>query len=295
MAGAAEPDPAPRQDWEVNLGGRFIYTTGYTTWNNQAVLGLPQCPLGAHLARRGQPVTEVFVDAVFRQRLVLQGTMGIGPIYDGAFLDKDYAADDRQNLISSTRSGDGEGLLYFNMDVGFRMLSWMQPHSYVPGYLQAFGGYQFWIEYYEASGAHGTVTISVRRGGHRGDVHVSELPARGGDPGAGVPGAGAPAARGLPALDPVRSPRQAPVARRPAAGSQLQGLGGRGHGYQLEGALLYDLGNRFSVEAGYRYWRIESGDGTVKARTTSSGDVKAKLNEIIIERYGPWAGMSYRF
>lgn len=296
IAGAAEPDPAPRQDWEVNLGGRFIYTTGYTTWNNQAASGSPN--VLSELTWRGvdSPVTEIFVDAIFRDRLVLQGTMGIGPIYDGAFLDKDYAADDRQNLISSTRSrATGEGLLYFNMDVGFRMLSWMQPHSYVPGYLQAFGGYQFWIEYYEASGAQGTVNIpsdevvveetftfqSFRLGAETRVPVYRGLALR-------LRGVFLPWTRSdLRDEHPFRTDLQ----QDPSFKASAEG----GIGYQLEGALLYALGNRFSVEAGYRYWRIESGDGTIKARTTSSGDVKAKLNEIIIERYGPWAGMSYRF
>jgi hypothetical protein len=296
VVGAAEPAAGPRPDWEVNLGGRLIYTTGYTTWNNQAASGSPN--VLSELTWRGvdSPVTEVNVDAVFRQRLVLQGTMGIGPIYDGAFLDKDYGADDRQNLVSSTRSrATGEGLFYFNMDVGFRMLSWAQPHSYVPGYIQAFGGYQFWIEYYEASGAQGTFNISsdevvveetftfqsFRLGAETRLPVYQGLALR-------LRGVFLPWTRtDLRDKHPLRSDLQ----QDPSFKASAEG----GLGYQLEGALLYDLANRFSVEAGYRYWRIESGDGTIKARTTTSGDLKSKLNEIIIERYGPWVGMSYRF
>lgn len=295
VAGAAEPDPSPRPPWEVTLGGRFIYTTGYTTWNNQAASGSPN--VLSELTWRGvdSPVTEVNVDAVFRERLVLQGTLGIGPIIGGTFIDNDYAGDDRTNRFSSTRSdATGEALIYFTADVGYRMVSWTQPHSHVLGYVQAFAGYQFWIEYYEASGANGTVSIpddevvveetftfqSIRLGAEARVPLYRGLAVR-------LRGVYLPWTRSdMRDKHPLRNDLE----QDPSFKASAEG----GIGYQLEGALQYDLGNRFSVEAGYRYWRIESGDGTLKARTTS-GDVKSKLNEIIIERYGPWAGVTYRF
>jgi Protochlamydia outer membrane protein len=294
VASAAELEPAP-SPWEVTLGGRFIYTTGYTTWNNQAASGSPN--VLSELTWRGvdSPVTEVHAEAVFRQRLVLQGTLGIGPIIGGTFIDNDYAADDRQNRFSSTRSdATGEVLIYFTVDVGVRLVSWAQPHSRVIGYVQAFTGFQFWTEYYEASGANGTVSIpddvvvveetftfqSIRLGAEAMVPVYRGLALR-------LRGVYLPWTRSeLRDKHPLRSDlEQDPSFKATAEG---------GTGYQLEGALLYDLGNRFSVEAGYRYWRIESGDGTLKARTTS-GDIKSKLNEIIIERYGPWVGVTYRF
>lgn len=295
VAGAAEPNQPSPSPWEVTLGGRFIYATGYTTWNTQAASGSPN--VLSELTWRGvdSPVTEVHAEAIWRQRLVLQGALGVGPIGDGAFIDNDYGADDRQNRFSSTRSRvTGDALVYFNVDVGYRLLSWKQPQSRVLGYIDAFAGYQFWIEYYEASGATGTSSISSD------DVVVEEtftfqsirLGAE----------AKVPLYRGLALrlrgvyLPWTRSdlrdnhPLRGDLEQDPSFKASAEG----GQGYQLEGALLYDLGNRFSVEVGYRYWRIESGDGTFTARTTS-GDVKSKLNEIIIERYGPWAGVTYRF
>jgi hypothetical protein len=295
VVGAAEPEQSSQSPWEVKLGGRLVYASGYTTWNTQAPSGSPN--VLSELTWRGvdSVVTEVHAEAVFRQQLVLQGTLGVGPIIGGAFIDNDFAGDNRQNRISSTRSDvTGESLVYFNMDVGYRLLKWAQPHSYVQGYLQAFVGYQLWIEYYEASGANGTVSIpddvvvveetftfqSIRLGAEAKVPLYKGLALR-------LRGVYLPWTRSdLRDNHPLRGDLE----QDPSFKASAEG----GHGYQLEGAVQYDLGNRFAIEVGYRYWRIESGDGTLTARTTS-GDVKSKLNEIIIERYGPWAGMSYRF
>lgn len=295
VAGAADPEPSPPAPWEVTLGGRFVYASGYTTWNTQAPSGSPN--VLSELTWRGVDslVTEIHADAVFRDRLVLQGTLGVGPIIGGAFLDSDFAGDDRQNRFSHTRSDvTGETLIYSNLDVGFRLVSWTQPHSPVLGYLQAFTGYQFWIEYYEASGANGTLSIpddvvvveetftfqSIRLGAEAKVPLYKGLALR-------LRGVYLPWTRSdLRDNHPLRGDLQ----QNPSFKAKAEG----GMGYQLEGAVLYDLGNRFSVEAGFRYWKINSGDGTLTARTTS-GDSKSKLNEILIERYGPWAGLSYRF
>jgi hypothetical protein len=291
VAPAEEPDRSP---WDVTLGGRLAYASGYTTWNLAAPSGSPN--VLSELTWRGvdSVVTEVYAQAVWK-RLVLQGALGIGPIIGGAFIDNDYAADDRQDRISSTRSSVTDSfLLYFDVDVGFRLFSWRQPKSYVPGFLDGFVGYQLWTEYYEAKGATGTTAVassavvvqetflfqSIRLGAQAQVPLYRGLALR-------LRGAYLPYTwSDLWDNHPLRTDLQ----QDPSFHASADG----GSGYQLEGAFVYDLGNRFSIEAGYRYWRIESGSGTVTAYTVS-GNVSSRLNEIIIERYGPWVGMAYRF
>jgi hypothetical protein len=50
-----------------------------------------------------------------------------------------------------------------------------------------------------------------------------------------------------------------------------------------------------SAEAGFRYWRFDSGEGDVTVRTTGGATGRARLNEAITERYGPYLGVSWRF
>ena len=63
---------------------------------------------------------------------------------------------------------------------------------------------------------------------------------------------------------------------------------------QLDGALTYAICKGLSIEAGYQYWRLNSGGGHTFVRALD-GTTELKLNEIIVERYGPYFGLQYRF
>jgi hypothetical protein len=67
-----------------------------------------------------------------------------------------------------------------------------------------------------------------------------------------------------------------------------------GLGVQAEGGLMYRVWRGLSVEVGFRYWRVKSGEGTSTARTPA-GDVEGRLFENRTERYGPYVGVKYRF
>ena len=49
-----------------------------------------------------------------------------------------------------------------------------------------------------------------------------------------------------------------------------------------------------SIEGGYQFWRIDSGEGD-KFTHALTGTTKDTLNEIIVERGGPYLGLRYRF
>src|SRR2546421_314574 len=67
-----------------------------------------------------------------------------------------------------------------------------------------------------------------------------------------------------------------------------------GLGVQADGGLTYQVWRGLSVEVGYQYWRVKSGEGTETASFTS-GDVDTRLLENRTERYGPYVGVQYRF
>src|SRR5207249_2159328 len=92
--------------------------------------------------------------------LVLLGAFGGGFIRDGVLNDDDFLGNDRQGRFSHTRSSvGGDGLFYGSVDLGFRAFSWTATGG-LPGYVDAFAGFQYWQENYDAFGATGTFGIS---------------------------------------------------------------------------------------------------------------------------------------
>jgi hypothetical protein len=52
--------------------------------------------------------------------------------------------------------------------------------------------------------------------------------------------------------------------------------------------------NGLSIDAGYRFWRIDSGSGT-DTTFGVAGTSRNRLGEIIIERGGPYLGVTFRY
>jgi hypothetical protein len=67
-----------------------------------------------------------------------------------------------------------------------------------------------------------------------------------------------------------------------------------GFGVQLDAGLSYTVWKGLSIDAGYQFWRIDSGSGT-KTTFGVAGTSRDRLGEIIIERGGPYFGVSYRY
>jgi hypothetical protein len=74
------------------------------------------------------------------------GYAGIG---GGRLTDDDYGSNGGQKLFSSTNSNlSGDSMWYLNADGGFRVLEYPNHR----GWLEAFGGFQYWYTKYEATG-----------------------------------------------------------------------------------------------------------------------------------------------
>jgi hypothetical protein len=300
-AWAQPPTIAP--DFSLTVGTRLWLTSGYAD-EQTSIPGIN--PL-SDLRWRGTDgiVSELFVDAVWK-RLVVRSTLGLGAVLDGAFIDEDFAANNRNNRFSVTRSSvEGDDILNVSGDIGVRTLRWSAADGR-PGFLDLLVGYQYWRESYEAFGATGVgfvsfnppVTIdavvpsdvkvitqdfiwqSIRVGGR---VNIP-LPARFG-------------LRGEAMFIPwtsfeLRDVHQLRTDLRQDPSFVQTGTGG--FGYELEGALTYTIWRTLAVEAGFRYWKLESGDGDAKARTVN-GTVNFKFEGATTERYGPFIGLQYRF
>ena len=276
-------------DVSLAVGGRVWVTSGY---------GTHSIPL-SDLRWRGvdSVVSEVNLDVVWN-RFVVMGSMGGGGISQGVLIDEDFNNRDHDARTSRTRSDvDDTGLFYVNADLGFRALRWGAREQ--PGFIDALGGYQYWHETYVAFGATSAFPAAVPTISSTAKVitqdyywHSLRLGGR-----AQVPlfGGLSLKARALllpwsySILDDVHH-RRGDFRQDPS----LHGEAAGGLGVQADAGLTFRVWRGLSVEVGYQYWRVKSGEGTETARFTS-GDVETRLLENRTERHGPYVGVQYRF
>jgi hypothetical protein len=246
-------------------------------------------------------VTEVYGEVGWKRWLLL-GNLGWGKIDDGVLIDDDFLSNDRQGRFSHTRSiVKDEGLFYVNVDLGGRIATWdkslfeqRSSGEGAGGYVDLFVGYQYWHERYVAFGATGTSAISsstkvitqdyrwdsVRLGLRAGIPLISRFDFKG-------------AIIGLPwswyHLEDVHHLRT-DLRQTPSFSAESH----EGSGFGLDGAFSHRIWRGLSIEAGYRYWRIDSGEGD-KFTHALTGTTRAKLNNTRFERYGPHFAFEYRW
>jgi hypothetical protein len=274
-------------DLNVTLGGRVWVTSGYSS-RASAAGGID--PL-SELRWRGVDaiVPEVDVDLLWG-RFVVLASIGGGVIGDGTLVDEDFAPAGR------TRSAvDDSHLFYISTDVGGRVFDWTMPEATARGYVDLLLGFQYWQERYVAYGATGfpaTVATGVRAIANDYHWRSLRLGAR----------TQVPLYRGLSlnlrgyvipwtslVIEDVHYLRS-DLRRDPSFRDEADG----GLGWQADGALSYAVTDRLSIDLGFRYWLLESGEGEEEAFTTT-GVVRQELSEARTERYGPFFGVRWRF
>ena len=284
--------PAPSQT-PVTIGARVWGTTGHSSLS----IGTRTIDTLSELRWRGidSVVGEINVEAQFTHVFLL-GSVGGGAIDDGVLIDDDFSASNHQDRTSHTRSDIRDsGLAYINADVGKNLFHWKTERG-ERGFVDVLLGGQAWFEEYVAFGATGFPNTATR-GQKVSTVDFLWLSLRTGLR-ADIPIGGPVGLRFRGYFIPVSyfysedthhlrgDLKQNPSFRDSAWG---------GFGEQLEGAMTFSLWrHRLFAEAGYRYWRIESGSGTDTARTLN-GDVHQKFNGATTERYGPYVGIQFRF
>jgi hypothetical protein len=273
----------------LTLGGRLWFTSGYSLNNTEF----------SELRWRGVDsiVPEVNIDFVLN-RLVLMASLGGGAIDDGVLIDEDFVDREHRFRISRTRSDtDDTGLFYINADVGYRLLRWGARED--PGFVDALVGYQYWHERYIAFGATSANTAFVPGIAPGVRVitqdfywHSFRLGARTQVPllaGLGLKARAFVIPWSKSIVDDIHHQRS-DLLHDPSFHDEGDG----GIGVQLDGGLTYRVWRGLSVEAGFQYWRVGSGEGTSTARTPF-GDAESKLRENRTERYGPYVGARWRF
>ena len=154
---AQEPVEESRQKFEFAIGTWI--STGNTHWAHNASSSSPL--LGNPTSRLtykdvGTNVLDLAGTYWFRPRLFGRLNFGVAGIGGGRLTDDDYLAADGGNPSSRTNSNlNGDGMLYLNADVGGRVTNFANHR----GWLDLFGGFQYWYTKYTAVGL-GQVTCT---------------------------------------------------------------------------------------------------------------------------------------
>ena len=158
MGWAQEPVEEPRQRFEI-AAGTWISSSGETRWAHNAssaspLLGDPTSKLTYKDV--GTNVFDLAGTYWFRPRLFGRLNIGVAGIGGGRLTDDDYLAADRGNPSSRTISNiNGNSMWYLNADVGGRVTNFINHR----GWLDVFGGFQYWHTEYTAVGL-GQVTCT---------------------------------------------------------------------------------------------------------------------------------------
>jgi hypothetical protein len=149
-AAAQEPVTESRQKFDLAIGTWI--STGDTRWSHNASSSSPLL---------GNPTSKLTYKDVGTNVFDLAGTywltpqlfgrlnIGVAGIGGGRLTDDDYLSADGGNPSSRTISNlNGNGMVYLNADIGRRVKSFADDR----GWLDVFGGFQFWRTQYSAVG-----------------------------------------------------------------------------------------------------------------------------------------------
>ncbi len=280
------------KDFSLTFGERTWITAGYSEFslNNLAVN-----PASDLIWRNTDSVVfEVNGELLWRRFLVM-GALGTGGITDGAFIDDDFTLDNRRGRFSHTRSIVDDGnVFYGTVDIGARLLVWGEAGRTGAGFVDGFVGYQYWREEYEAFGSKGS---GVQPNSVKGITHKYIWEALRFGARSEVSLFGGLSVKAKAVLLPVAwwnwediHHLRTDLRQDPSVSAKSKDA----FGFELDAGLKYNVWRGLSVDAGYRYWGMDSNGGDVQYRAVT-GTSRLKVHDATSERYGPYVGLQYRF
>lgn len=149
VAAAEESVTESRPKFDVAIGTWI--STGDTRWahNASSVAGFGNPTSKLMYKDVGTNVLELTGKAWLTPRWFGRLNIGGAAIGGGRLIDDDFGSNGGQRLFSRTHSDlSGDHMWYLNVDSGFRVAEYPNHR----GWLEVFGGYQFWHTRYEATG-----------------------------------------------------------------------------------------------------------------------------------------------
>ncbi len=292
----------------VHIGQRTWLSTGASEFSFAGLGGVPNVLSELKWKQVASTVVEFDANALLFERYSLNIGTGFGAVKGGTLRDQDFAGNNRTQLDSDTISAAGDDALFFvNVDFGYRVLTWAGRNQKPRNWLDLLIGYQHWRERYIATQTidvfPGTRTIdqgraltndfiwdSVRLGARSEIELLPDLSLR-------AKMLLIPWTRfQLKDIHHLRTTGLDPLLQDPSfEATTTNWMGGGGVGGQLDATLSYRVWHDLSLELGYQWWRINSGEGTITARTLGSGQVVQPFNGATTTRHGAIIGIHYRF
>ena len=149
IAAAQDSVTESRPRFDVAIGTWI--STGNTHWahNASSIAGLGDPTSKLTYKDVGTNVFEVTGKVWVTPRWYGRLNVGYAGIGGGRLTDDDYGSNGGQRLFSSTNSDiSGNSMWYLNADSGFRLVEYPNHR----GWLDVFGGFQYWYTKYEATG-----------------------------------------------------------------------------------------------------------------------------------------------
>ena len=144
-------EPAEEQRPRIELSAGTWFSVGDTRWahNASSVPGLGNPTSKLTYKDVGTTVLDLTAKAWVSPRVFGRLNFGYAGIGGGRLTDDDFGSNGGQRLFSRTNSDlSGDSMWYLNADSGFRIAEYPNHR----GWLDVFGGYQFWHTKYEATG-----------------------------------------------------------------------------------------------------------------------------------------------
>jgi hypothetical protein len=245
-------------------------------------------------------ITELNADLVVLQRLLMNMSVGYGTIGSGTLLDQDWNGNNRTRTISETLSqSDNGSVLIISLTPGVRVVHWTTQDNPVLGGIDFLLGYQYWYEKYAAYGLQDifpggrNIPSSVNGITQSNHWHSLRLGTR-----ATVPILSFLSFKASAFYIPVNYYRQDDVHHlRSDLQQDLSFLSTAtgGNGVQLEGSLSVRVWRQLTAEAGYRYWDIKSGQGTITEYNADGSIGQGRFNVDNTKRQGVFFGINWIF
>lgn len=305
------PSFGKEPDKSLNISFTMVQRTwlskGDSDWNIADTDGSPNVLSELEYKHIDSTVIELYGEVGINSKHFLILEYGYGNIRNGKWIDSDYNRDNRQGLYSrSSGTAEDDNLWYLNIDYALRIFTrpdrekGSEPlgvHYKQDLFIDVLLGYQHWKEDIIMTNGFQEVPATGAFFGLK-STYIFEwdsirIGARGGMPLSDRLSLKASLFvipwthyRGEGIWNLRTDFRQDPSFKHKANG----GFGGGG-----DATLSYNPWRSLFIEMGYRYWRIESGDGTDTTYFSSGRVVTSPFNKATSQRHGVIFGINYVF
>ncbi len=291
-----------KPDFSLSIGGRAWYSSGKSDWNMGGIGGVPALISDLRWDDVDSIVAEFTADALFLKEYILTIDGGFGAISDGTLTDEDFFGTRSALFSQSISTADDDNMWFVSVMLGTRVLNWNVRDEKPRSYLALMIGYQHWTETYVATKGVQTInTVGPFLGpfpdqgkaitedftwdsllvGVRTEIEIL--------PDFAFKGRFMAVPYTHFTMEDIHHLRT-DLKQDPSFEATADG----GIGVILDATLSYNFWGGFSIEAGYQYWDISSGEGTITANALLFS-VDQVFNEANSTRHGAIAGISYSF